>query len=209
VKEIATAVDNGKAVLIEDCEELIDPVIDPILQKQQVKTDAGLVQIKIGDKTYNFDDNFTLYMTTKLPNPHYIPEICIKVTLINFTVTFSGLQQQLLGDVVIAERPEVEKQRDMIVLQMASDSKSLKDQENLILKNLLGATIFEILDSDELINLLKVSKETTDAINIRMEEAKEVEITIDSTRNDYKEVAIRGSIIYFVIADLSGIDPMY
>lgn len=31
-------------------------------------------------------------MTTKLPNPHYIPEICIKVTLINFTVTFDGLE---------------------------------------------------------------------------------------------------------------------
>jgi dynein heavy chain len=48
-------------------------------------------------------------MTTKMPNPHYIPEVCIKVTLINFTVTFDGLQQQLLGDVVVAERPEVEK----------------------------------------------------------------------------------------------------
>ena len=47
-------------------------------------------------------------MTTKMPNPHYIPEICIKVTMINFTVTFEGLQQQLLGDVVIAEKPEIE-----------------------------------------------------------------------------------------------------
>jgi dynein heavy chain, axonemal len=40
-------------------------------------------------------------MTTKMPNPHYLPEICIKVTLINFTVTFGGLEDQLLGDVVI------------------------------------------------------------------------------------------------------------
>ena len=47
-------------------------------------------------------------MTTKLPNPHYLPEVCIKVTLINFSVTFRGLQDQLLGDVVIQEKPEVE-----------------------------------------------------------------------------------------------------
>jgi len=55
-------------------------------------------------------------MTTKMPNPHYPPEVCIKVTLINFTVTFEGLQQQLLGDVVVKEKPEVEKQRDQIVI---------------------------------------------------------------------------------------------
>ncbi len=28
-----------------------------------------------------------LYITTKMPNPHYLPEVCIKVTIINFTVT--------------------------------------------------------------------------------------------------------------------------
>jgi len=80
-------------------------------------------------------------MTTKMPNPHYIPEICIKVTLINFTVTFDGLRQQMLGDVVIAERPEIEEKRDNIVLTMAKDSKTLKDLENNILKLLSDATL--------------------------------------------------------------------
>jgi dynein heavy chain len=32
---------------------------------------------------------------------------------------------------------------------------------------------------------------------------------INETRNSYRSVAIRGSILYFVIADLAGIDPMY
>lgn len=59
---------------------------------------------------------FRLYMTTKMANPEYKPEVCIKVTLINFTVTFEGLEEQLLGDVVKKERPDVEEQRDKIVL---------------------------------------------------------------------------------------------
>lgn len=42
-----------------------------------------------------------------------------------------------------------------------------------------------------------------------METAKVVEVEINETRNLYLSVALRGSIIYFVIADLSGIDPMY
>lgn len=40
-------------------------------------------------------------VTTKVPNPHYLPEIFIKTTIINFTVTFQGLEEQLLGDVIV------------------------------------------------------------------------------------------------------------
>jgi len=75
----------------------------------------------LGEATIDYDEGFRLYMTSKLPNPHYPPEVCIKVTLINFTVTFEGLEEQLLGDVVIKEKPEVEKMRDEIVIQMAND----------------------------------------------------------------------------------------
>lgn len=148
-------------------------------------------------------------MTTKMPNPHYIPEICIKVTLINFTVTFEGLQQQLLGDVVIAEKPETERAKDRIVLQMAADSKTLKEIENKILSLLASATTIEILDADTLIDILKASKITTNEINGRMADAKVLEVEINDTRNMYSSVAVRGSILYFVIADLGGIDPMY
>lgn len=47
-----------------------------------------------------YDDNFRLLITTKLANPHYLPETCIKLGIINFTVTFPGLEEQLLVDVM-------------------------------------------------------------------------------------------------------------
>jgi dynein heavy chain len=93
LREMTAAVRNGLCVLIEDVEEYIDPSIDPILLKQAVKTDSGIVQIRLGDNMVDYDENFNFFMTSKMPNPHYIPEICIKVTLINFTVTMDGLQQ--------------------------------------------------------------------------------------------------------------------
>lgn len=52
-----------------------------------------MFQIRLGDATIDFDENFSFAMTSKMPNPHYVPEICIKVTLINFTVTSAGLEQ--------------------------------------------------------------------------------------------------------------------
>lgn len=209
VRDVSAAVKIGNPILVEDLEENVDPAIDPILLKQQYKNEAGIWQIRLADQNIDFDDNFNLFMTTKMPNPHYIPEICIKVTLINFTVTFEGLQQQLLGDVVVAERPEVEKQRDEIVLTMAADAKTLKDLENNILKLLSEATLEQILDEDTLIEILEDSKKTSGEINVRMADAKEVEVTINETRNTYTSVAIRGSVLYFVIADLAGINAMY
>jgi len=47
---------------------------------------------------YNFI--FRLYMTTSMSNPHYLPAVYIQVNIINFTVTFEGLQEQLLSAVV-------------------------------------------------------------------------------------------------------------
>jgi dynein heavy chain len=41
--------------------------------------------VRLGDSDVDYDPGFRLFMTTKLPNPHYLPEVCIKVTIINFT----------------------------------------------------------------------------------------------------------------------------
>lgn len=79
-------------------------------------------------------------MTTKMPNPHYLPEIFIKMTIINFTVTFMGLEEQLLGDVVIQEKPEVERERDNIVVSMDRDKNTLIKIEDTILKLLAEST---------------------------------------------------------------------
>jgi len=100
-REISAAVRNGRPVFVEDMEEYIDPAIDPILLKQAFKTDGGIRQMDLVMLMLDYDENFRFFMTTKMPNPHYLPEICIKVTLINFTVTFKGLEEQLLGDVVV------------------------------------------------------------------------------------------------------------
>ena len=35
--------------------------------------------IRLGDSDIDYDKNFRFYMTTKMANPHYLPEVCIKV----------------------------------------------------------------------------------------------------------------------------------
>ena len=84
---------QGYPSLIEDTNEVIDALIDPILNKQFVTQNDGSIHIKFADNDLHFDSNYRLYMTTKIPNPQYLPDIFIKSNVINFTVTFEGLQE--------------------------------------------------------------------------------------------------------------------
>ncbi|KAJ3093097.1 Dynein heavy chain 6, axonemal [Quaeritorhiza haematococci] len=207
LRSLENAIRTGQAVLLEDVGEQLDPALEPLLLKQTVRQ-GGRLLIKLGDTFVEYDKNFKLYITTKLSNPHYLPEVCIKVTIINFTVTKMGLEGQLLADVVKLERPELEEQRNSLIVNIANDKKQLKDIEEKILKLLFNSQ-GTILDDEELINTLNQSKVTSAAIKERVAQAEQTEQDINAAREKYRPVAIRGSVLYFVIADLAEIDPMY
>lgn len=85
------AVQFGKEVLLESVGRDLDPSFEPILLQKVVKTGSSY-SITIGEKTINYSMNFKFFMTTTLPNPHYPPEIFVKVSVINFAITPSGLE---------------------------------------------------------------------------------------------------------------------
>ncbi|XP_069092738.1 dynein axonemal heavy chain 6 isoform X2 [Pleurodeles waltl] len=207
LRTLENAIRLGMPVLLEELKETLDPSLEPILSKQTFVT-GGRTLIRLGDSDIDYDKNFKFYMTTKLPNPHYLPEVCIKVTVINFTVTKSGLEDQLLSDVVRLERPDLEEQRNQLIIRINSDKNQLKAIEDRILK-LLFASEGNILDNEELINTLQESKITSGAIKTRLQEAEATEEKINTAREKYRLVATQGSVMYFVIASLSEIDPMY
>eukprot|EP00965_Chrysotila_dentata_P248329 6208271-Pleurochrysis_carterae.AAC.1 len=84
----------------------------------------------------------------------------------------------------------------------------LKDIESRILK-LLSESTGNILDDEHLINTLAQSKVTSDEISVKAEQARVTEIEIDTTRNEYRPVARRAALLFFCVADMSGVDPMY
>ena len=108
---VENSIRMGNPVLLENIEETLDPSLEPLLNKNIVKQGGQLV-IRLGDTWVPYSKDFKFMMTTKLANPHYLPEICIKVTIINFTVTPDGLEDQLLVDVVKFEQPELEQMKD-------------------------------------------------------------------------------------------------
>ncbi|KAG7249870.1 hypothetical protein CRUP_024798, partial [Coryphaenoides rupestris] len=180
LRTLENAIRMGMPVLLEELKETIDPALEPILLKQTFVA-GGRTLIRLGDSDIDYNKNFRFYMTTKMANPHYLPEgwrigwkadrrvlgrgmmrrrqpsVCIKVTIINFTVTKSGLEDQLLSDVVRLERPDLEEQRNQLIVRINADRNQLKAIEDRILK-LLFTSEGNILDNEELVVTLQESK---------------------------------------------------
>lgn len=78
MRKLENAVRMGNPALLEEVGEILDPTLEPILLKQ-LFFQGGRYMIRLGDSDVEYDKNFKLYMTSKMSNPHYLPEICIKV----------------------------------------------------------------------------------------------------------------------------------
>ncbi|GMI07902.1 hypothetical protein TrRE_jg5473 [Triparma retinervis] len=207
LRTLENGVRFGRWVLLENIGEALDASLEPLLLQQRFKQ-GGTEMIKVGDGTIPWNDSFKFFMTTKLPNPHYPPEVCVKVSLLNFAITFSGLEDQLLGVAVVEEMPEMEEKKNALMIQNARMKKELQDIEDTILEKLSNAT-GNILDDHELIETLANSKRTSQDIKAKVAEAEVTEKEIDASREGYRPCAFRGSLLYFCVNELNIIDPMY
>ncbi|CAE8608889.1 unnamed protein product, partial [Polarella glacialis] len=131
-----------------------------------------------------------------------------QVTLLNFMVTPDGLQDQMLGILVAKEEPDVEKKRQNLIIESAQSKAQLKEIEDKILE-LLSNSKGNILDDEELITTLANSKVTSVRIEERVKEQEKTQALVQETRQTYVPVSVRGSAMFFVVADLCKVEPMY
>ncbi|MGH0148390.1 UNVERIFIED_CONTAM: hypothetical protein FKN15_039512 [Acipenser sinensis] len=202
---IERAVAGGETVLIENLEETVEPVLDTLLGRNTIKKGR---YIRIGDKECKYSSRFRLILHTKLANPHYKPEMQAQSTLINFTVTRDGLEEQLLAEVVSTERPDLEKLKSELTKQQNDFKIELKRLEDELLTR-LSAAKGSFLGDTVLVEKLETTKLTAAEIECKVFEAKENEIKINEAREFYRPAAERASVLYFIINDLSKINPMY
>ena len=131
-----------------------------------------------------------------------------QTTLINFTVTRDGLEEQLLGSVVRKERPDLEMQKAELTRQQNEFKITLKQLEDNLLARLSSAE-GNFLGDYALVENLETTKRTAAEIEIKVGEAKITEVNINVARELYRPAAARSSLLYFILNELNKISPMY
>ena len=106
------------------------------------------------------------------------------------------------------ERPELEEERNRLIVQSAANKKQLKEIEDQILE-ILSHAEGNILEDETAITVLSSSKTLSNEISEKQAIADATEAKINATRAGYEPIAKHASIIFFVITDLANIEPMY
>ena len=198
---------EGKAIIINGVEDEIDPVLTPVLEKQ-ITTKSKSKSITVGGKVCEYVDEFMLYLVTRLPNPHFSPEDQSKCTIVDFTVTQKGLEEQLLGRVIQKEQRSLEESLKNVLEEVTNNTKSLLNLDKMLLERLSENT-GNLLDDEELIGVLADTKSKSTDVKEKLIAAAEMKKNINEKREQYRPVATRGSVLYFSIVDMSNVNCMY
>ncbi len=108
-----------------------------------------------------------MFMTCRLPNPSFSPQLSAKVTVIDFAVTQGGLQQQLLGRVISHEQKALEDSLNTLLNDVNSNKKALQKLDRDLLER-LTASSGNLLDDTELMDVLNNTKTQAKEVAVKL-----------------------------------------
>ncbi|CAC9696072.1 dynein heavy chain, putative [Plasmodium sp. DRC-Itaito] len=206
IKNLESALRFGSTLLVYDVEK-IDAILNSVLN-QETHKQGGRLLITIGDSEVDFSPSFNLFLTSRDAHFQFTPDLCSRVTFVNFTLTPSSLQNQCLNMILKNERPDIDKKRcDLLKLQGEYKVKIRELEESLLLE--LSNVKGNILDDDNVISTMEKLKvqgaEASKEVNI----AEEVMVEVENVSNQYLFLAQGSARIYFILQHLCNINFLY
>ena len=206
LKVLESALRFGNPLLIQDVEHL-DPILNPVLNRE-IRRTGGRVLIRLGNQDIDFSPSFIMFLTTRDPSVEFSPDICSRVTFVNFTMTRSSLQSQSLDQVLKAERPDTERKRTDLMKMQGEFRLRLRTLEKLLLQALNEST-GNILDDDKVIDTLETLKKEAAVITQKVEETDLVMREVEQVTAEYLPLAQACSAIFFILEQLNLVNHFY
>ncbi|XP_063237430.1 dynein heavy chain, cytoplasmic isoform X2 [Bacillus rossius redtenbacheri] len=205
-KNLESALRFGNPLLVQDVENY-DPILNPVLNRELRRT-GGRVLITLGDQDIDLSPSFVIFLSTRDPTVEFPPDICSRVTFVNFTVTRSSLQSQCLNQVLKAERPDIDEKRSDLLKLQGEFHLRLRQLEKSLLQALNDAK-GKILDDDSVITTLETLKHEAADISKKVEETDKVIREIETVSQQYMPLSQACSNIYFTTDSLNQIHFLY
>ncbi|KAH9922687.1 dynein heavy chain [Amylocystis lapponica] len=206
LKVLESALRFGNTLLIQDVEHL-DPILNPVLNKE-IRRTGGRVLIRLGSQDIDFSPSFTMFLSTRDPSVEFSPDICSRVTFVNFTMTRGSLQSQSLDQVLKVERPDTERKRTDLMKMQGEFRLRLRTLEKLLLQALNEST-GNILDDDKVIDTLETLKREAAEITRKVEETDIVMREVEQVTAEYLPLAQACSAIFFILEQLNLVNHFY
>ena len=204
---VELAVRFGKTLLVLDVDGL-EPLLYPLARGDLQLAGGARCVVRVGEKVLDYNENFRLALVTRNPTPSLPPDAAALCTLINFTVTRSGLEGQLLGATIVHEQPELERKKTAM-LKQEEDYKIKLDALEVALLEALATAEGDLLENTNLIESLSQTKEASREISAALAASAEASIELDAKRDAYRSFAGDGSRLYFLVRDLVVVNHMY
>jgi dynein heavy chain 1 len=206
LKNLESALRFGNPLLIQDVEHL-DPIINPVLNGELRKT-GGRVLIRLGSQEIDFSPSFTMFLSTRDPSVEFSPDVCSRVTFVNFTMTRGSLQSQSLDQVLKSERPDTDKKRTDLMKLQGEFRLRLRFLEKSLL-NALNESKGNILDDDKVIDTLETLKKEAGEVTAKVEETDAIMTEVDQVTSQYIPLSKACSSLFFALDQLHLINHFY
>ena len=206
LKTLASAVRFGTPLLVQDVEAL-DPILNPVLNKEFQKM-GGRTLIRIGSEDIDYSPKFFIILVTRNPFARFAPDLCSRVTLVNFTVTPASLEVQALSKILQSERPDVDRKRMEVQRLQSEQMAQLRELEDTLL-NKISAVQGNILNDDSLVQTLETIKAEAKELNDEVKSTEVVMAEVKETSSLYLPLATSMAGVYFSLENLSDTNFLY
>jgi dynein heavy chain 1 len=206
IKNLESALRFGNPLLIQDVEHL-DPILNAVLNKELRRT-GGRVLIRLGGQDIDFSPSFTLFLSTRDPSVNFPPDVCSRVTFVNFTVTRGSLQSQCLNQVLKVERPDTDKKRTDLIKLQGEFKLKLRHLEKSLLQA-LNESKGNILDDAVVLNTLETLKKEAAEITQKVQETESIMQEVEEVTAQYTPLAQACSSVFFVMEQMNLLHHFY